>query len=372
MPSPLTRINFVQVAYTPHGDDFLIALRRLSRLQVTPWFPSSSYPTYGFADSNVSQDDSVKFYGNLVGALTFILRGVSRNSDGWFLAGWNNIPIKILIFTFFLTRKNFGIWVDVPLGHENHVDFRRSLLYFVLKRSRVTVFCIGQRALESLKVVGFKESVLVNMPITLAPRSAALSPLAQTNIRRRLDLPTGSFLIATGSRIVKDKGFDVLIKAASLLTQRELESIHIVIVGKGEFETELRELIQINRLNHCVTLIKWMEGPEFRELVSASNLVVHPSRVDSYGGLTLTALVEGVGVVGAFSAGSVAEIITDHWNGRIYDSEDFTGLANILSEVITNPEIARVWGQNMTTLAQDQMFDPEEMVRILLSRLGLK
>jgi len=61
MPSPLTRINFVQVAYPPHCDDFLIALRRLSKLQVTPWFPSSSYPTYGFADSNVSQDDSVKF-----------------------------------------------------------------------------------------------------------------------------------------------------------------------------------------------------------------------------------------------------------------------------------------------------------------------
>lgn len=372
MPSTLNRINFVQVAYTPHGGDFLVALRRLSKLQVTPWFPSSSFPTYGFADSNVSQDESVKLYGKLVGALNFILRGASRNSDGWFLAGWNNIQIKILIFVFFLTRTNFGIWVDVPLGHETHVGFRRNLLYLVLKRSKVTVFCVGQRALESLRAVGFKEAVLVNMPITLAPRSTAPSPLAQANLLRRLDLPAESFLIVTGSRIVKDKGFDVLIKATSLLTQRELESIHIVIVGKGEFESELRELIKINRLSDYVTLIEWMEGPEFRDLVSASNLVVHPSRVDSYGGLTLTALMEGVGVVGAFNAGSVAAIITDHWNGRIYDSEDFTGLAHILSEVITNPEIARVWGQHMSTLAQDKMFNPEEMVRILLSRLGLK
>jgi hypothetical protein len=71
------------------------------------------------------------------------------------------------------------------------------------------------------------------------------------------------------------------------LTQRELESIDIVIVRKGEFRTELRKLIQFSGLNHCVTLMEWMEGPESRELVSASNLVVHPSRVDSYGGLTL-------------------------------------------------------------------------------------
>lgn len=372
MPSPLTRFNFVQVAYTPHGDDLLIAMRRLSKLEITPWFPSSSYPTYGFADSNVSEDLSAKLYGNLVGSLTLILRGASRNSDGWFLAGWNNMPIKILIFLFFLSRKNFGIWVDVPLGHENHVDFRRNLLYFVLKRSRVTVFCIGQRALESLKVVGFKESMLVNMRVTLAPRSAAPSSFSQTEHRRRLNLPKNAIIIATGSRLLKEKGFDVLIRAVSLLTQSELDSIHIVIVGKGEFKNELCELIQFYRLSKYVTLLEWMEGVEFRELVSASNLVVHPSRLDSYGGPTVVAIAEGIGVVGTFNAGSVAEIVIDHWNGRIYDSEDFAGLANILSEVIKNPEIARFWGQNMSTLSHNPMFSPDGMVNILLSRLGLK
>ncbi len=271
-----------------------------------------------------------------------------------------------------MTRKDFGIWVDVPLGHENHVGLRRSLLYFVLKRSKVTVFCIGQRALESLKVVGFKESSLVNMPIAFAPRTATPSLLTQANLRKRLGLPTKTFLIAAGSRLVREKGFDVLIEAASLLNQRELDSIHIVIVGKGDFENELRALIYSCRLNERVTLVEWMEGSEFRKLIAASNLVVHPSRVDSYGGPTVAALAEHTGVVGTSSAGSVEEIVIDHWNGRIYDSEDVTGLASILSEVINDPDIASVWGKNMSTLAQDERFVPEGMVRIFLSRLGLK
>ena len=372
MPSSMTRINFVQVAYTPHGDDFLIALRRLSSLEIIPWFPASSYPTYGFSESNVSRDNSVNFYGHLRGALAFVLRGAGSNSDGWFLAGWNNIPIKIIIFIFFLTRKNFGIWVDVPFGHENHIGFRRGLLYFVLRRSKVTVFCIGQRALESLKVVGFKESALVNMRVTLEPRLTSPSQSAQTDLHQRLNLRLERIIISTGSRIIREKGFDVLVKAVSLLTQRELASIQVVIVGQGEFETELRALIQFYHLDQCVTIRKWMEGVDFRELVSASTLVVHPSRVDSYGGPTVVALAEGIGVVGTSSAGSVDEIVTDRWNGRIYESEDFTGLASILSEVIDNPEIAKVWGKNMSTLSQNQMFGPEGMVKILLSRLGLK
>jgi len=82
-------------------------------------------------------------------------------------------------------------------GNEKGGGQPTESLVFCFKALKGHSFCIGQRALESPKVVGFKKSVLVNTPITLAPRSATPSPLAQTNIRRRLDLPTGSFLIAS-------------------------------------------------------------------------------------------------------------------------------------------------------------------------------
>jgi len=304
--------------------------------------------------------------------LELLRQGSRKNSGGWLIAGWSSFSIKLLILILVVSKREFGLWVDIPLDHEKNVTFSRKILYLLLKCSRATVFCVGQRALESLKDIGFKDSALKNMRITLSPRVAERSLSAQAAIRTRFGVPKDAFVITTGSRLIKDKGFDILVRAVSLLSQNEIESIHVVIVGKGEREKELLELIDIYDLSKRVKLIRWLEGADFRELVSASNLVVHPSRVDSYGGPTVVALAEGVGVVGATSAGSVAEIVIDGWNGQVYESEDVTELAAILSKVLLDPGLATTWAANMECLSRELLFTPVGMSNVLLSDLGIK
>jgi len=365
----VVRLNFVQTEFTPHGADFIESIRSNSDWQVTPWYVRSTSSIYGFTPKNVIEDLSTMLYGNLRGTLRLICRGLLRNSDNWLIAGWNNLTVQLLILAFFISRKRFGIWVDVPLAHEQDISTRRKVLYFFLRRSRVTVFCVGERAQNSLMKIGFAPEMLKNMRITLSPSAGDISITERLAIRSRYGIDEKTFLISTGSRLIWDKGFDVLIEAVNLLTSDEKMMLHVFIVGKGEGERELHELIQFFHVEECVTLIPWLEGADFRALLSVSNLVVHPSRVDSYGGPTVVALAEGVGVVGSQNAGSVAEIVVDGWNGRVHESQDVGGLAKIMSRVLQDPGLAVIWATNMRELSHERLFTPAGMTDILLGAM---
>jgi glycosyltransferase involved in cell wall biosynthesis len=67
---------------------------------------------------------------------------------------------------------------------------------------------------------------------------------------RELGLPAGAPVVGAVGRLGRQKGYDVFIRAAGLI-RRDRPDVHFLLVGKGPYETQLRELVSRLRLDDC-------------------------------------------------------------------------------------------------------------------------
>jgi len=146
--------------------------------------------------------------------------------------------------------------------------------------------------------------------------------------------PREPVILAVG-RLTRQKGFDLLIRAFSLI-QPEFSDWRLVIIGSGP---ECTELLQLSEQ------LKVRVGVEFRSPVrdieswmSRAGLVVQPSRFEGFPNVVLEAMGMGAAVISADCRSGPAEIIKDGINGRLVPVEDVETLARVMAELLRRPE----------------------------------
>lgn len=153
------------------------------------------------------------------------------------------------------------------------------------------------------------------------------APLAATSA-------AGGRLLCVGS-VSRLKGQDVLVEA--LATLPEL-TWHCRCVGPPRdagFAADLRGRIERHGLSNRIELV----GPRTGELYADSDLVVLPSRAESYGMVVTEALARGIPVVGS-DVGGVPEALGDTpagVPGLLVEPDDPVALAAALRDWLTDP-----------------------------------
>jgi glycosyltransferase involved in cell wall biosynthesis len=84
---------------------------------------------------------------------------------------------------------------------------------------------------------------------------------------------------------------------------------------------------------------------EKRDLLAAADVLVSPSRVESFGIVFLEAWFYGKPVIGA-DAGAIPDVIEDGTDGRLVPFGDADALARAIAEILDDPELAKRWGEN--------------------------
>lgn len=130
----------------------------------------------------------------------------------------------------------------------------------------------------------------IELPAADAVRAAAL---------RHQSLPQKGKLIAAIGRLVPQKGFDLLIAAASRLVPRHPEA-RFMIVGEGPERAKLEAAIGEHRLDGRVILAGF--DPDVASILAASDLVVCSSRWEGLPLSVLEAILAGIPVVATQSA----------------------------------------------------------------------
>jgi glycosyltransferase involved in cell wall biosynthesis len=154
-------------------------------------------------------------------------------------------------------------------------------------------------------------------------------------------------LIFTAGRLVRKKGFEVLIDSAAAL-KSEWPNLRVVIAGEGDLRDEL--LARVRPLAGTVQLIGNQSQDEIARLAAAADVVAVPSvrddegNVDGLPNFALEALATGTPVV-ASRVGGLPGVIEDGVTGRLVDDRHAPGLAAAIGDLLRAPEAGARMGQ---------------------------
>ncbi len=225
--------------------------------------------------------------------------------------------------------------------------YERALITFatwltLLLVTDIIIICTPDRIrAETYRGVRHKIRVIANGIKETDERS----PLPKTRARARFikahpalaDLPAETQWIATGTELTERKGIHAFINALAQLS-KDAPPYHLLIIGTGDAEDELRAQVRREKLEERVTFLGFV--PQLEEVLSAFDLFVMASRKEGLPYILLEVARAGVPII-ASNIDGIPDIITDQSEGLLIDPLSSESIADALEETLKDPEVAR-------------------------------
>ena len=171
------------------------------------------------------------------------------------------------------------------------------------------------------------------------------------------DLPEIPLIGAMGI-FRRKKGFHVLIKALSILKQRNIK-FKAIIAGRGQLLYYLKYLRLKLDLKDELVIRDWVNNDERDEFVDSIDIYCLPSRTESFGMVVVEAMARMKRVI-ATRCGGPEEIITHGENGFLVEKQNPEAMADCIESLITN----KVESNHMPQNAYDFVMDNYEITHV--------
>ena len=176
--------------------------------------------------------------------------------------------------------------------------------------------------------------------------------------RATFGTPEGAPLALALGRLHKNKGLDVLVKAAA-----RIPGLQVWIAGEGPERTELTRLAHRLGAGDRIKFLGWRT--DRAELFGAADICVFPSRREPFGNVIVEAWGYGVPLVSTAAIGP-KWLIRDGKDGILTPLEDPVAFAEGIRKVLGAPDLARRMVDNGKARIQ-QEFTEDAIVRQYLS-----
>lgn len=148
-------------------------------------------------------------------------------------------------------------------------------------------------------------------------------------------LPQNTFNIIAVGRIVYVKGFDLLMKALSLV---RLQNLHLTILGEKTpedpgYREHIMELVEQNGLSDKVSFLGFNINPF--KYIKQSDVLIISSRTEAFSNVAIESHAMGTPVLAFNSPGGMTEIIEENFNGWLVENGNIQALANAIEKVAT-------------------------------------
>lgn len=161
-------------------------------------------------------------------------------------------------------------------------------------------------------------------------------------VRRELGLEVEGIILGSIGDICPQKGYESLIRAFGIISRSYPEARLLIIGRTPERYRDFRDrLIDLSRELDLGELVDFLgEKLDLPRWIPALDLLIHPSRRESFGRVIVEALAREVPVVAARSGGA-EEILTDGKTGFLVSVGDSGALAGSVLRMIGNHDQAR-------------------------------
>lgn len=139
-------------------------------------------------------------------------------------------------------------------------------------------------------------------------------------------------ILAVG-RLVREKGFDLLIRAHANLINSGIVNT-LIIVGEGPEKDLLEKLIIEFDVSKSVVLLGFQSNPY--SWMRFADVLVLPSRFEGFGLVLLEAMLLGLPVIASDCPSGPAEILHKGRYGLLFQSENVTDLSNAIMRLLSD------------------------------------
>lgn len=276
------------------------------------------------------------------GALTAVPR--ARRIARWMRSHNSRLllmPFRRDIATASLTKRLFA--PRIRAVYQQHMklgvskrDAIHTVRYAALDAWIAPLKYLREEALKKTRVPARKIHVI---PFGIDVEYFTQNPFSKEEARAMLHLPPDVPMLGVLGRIDPKKGQDFLIDALPVLDRKLSEEYHLLIagaatLGEGEgYEKSLHALVQALGLSGRVHFRK--AADDVRPFYRAIDVFCMPSEGETYGMVTLEALVSGLPVVGTDKDGT-REILSGVQLGFLYKARDAGDFAGALQRAARN------------------------------------
>jgi glycosyltransferase involved in cell wall biosynthesis len=244
--------------------------------------------------------------------------------------------------------------IPIFLRCETHLGLRRSRLKSLLRRPLIGayyrqfdgVLAIGSANKEFYRAIGIPERRIFDMPYAVDNRrfvtGARLADGQRKELRADFGVHDDRPIVLYAGKFQRRKRPGDLQRAASRLN-REGVIFHLVMVGSGEMEAELRALAQHLGLSN-VRFSGFVNQIALPRVYAACDVFVIPSEDEPWGLAVNEAMCAGLPIVASSEIGSVPDLVQDGYNGRTFSAGNVDELTDALRQLLTDPELRRSMG----------------------------
>lgn len=187
----------------------------------------------------------------------------------------------------------------IPASLQRHHRVKQAYLKIWERRVLQVVDCFHAVSTVEAESIAMMTN---RCPIAVIPNGIDLkqTPLRdiQPGFWKKWNIPDESFKILFLSRVVADKGIDLLLHAMALVRQ-EVPHAHCIVVGDGPaaYKAQLKQSILAAGLTNAVTFVGALDGEEKFSAYRNSDIFVLPSRNEAQGIVVLEALSQNLPII---------------------------------------------------------------------------
>ncbi len=191
---------------------------------------------------------------------------------------------------------------------------------------------------EALRIAPWlkERAIIVRNGCEMGYRDDSERRQARADARRRLGLPTDSFIVGGAGWLIDRKRFDVFLTTAQKIAAA-IPAARFVICGDGPLRGALEEQARNLGIADRVLFAGWVH--DIGEYYRAWDVVLFVSDYDAFGLTPIEAAVHGAVIVASVRYGGLGEFLTDGENGFLFCDHDVTAMADRVTLLYSSPEL---------------------------------
>ena len=257
-----------------------------------------------------------------------------KNYDAILIFGWNNL---LYWKSFFIAKKHkIPIILRVETNLKSQTSFIKSKIKFLILKilfKHIDYFLfIGKLNKKFYKYLNVPNKKLFPGPYFVDNDFFKKKTLLNSSIKKKLNLNNKKICLFVGKFIERKNPIEY-IKLAKIFNTNP--TIHFLMVGDGFLKSDCKKYIKHNRINN-ITILGFKNQSELRQIYQISNLLILPSKYETWGLVINEAMACGIPVITTNKSGASYDLIKNDLTGYIYEFGNIDDLKNKVELVLNN------------------------------------